>query len=248
MPPTVLHLLTFNVWGLPWPVARDRRRRFEGILASLSQRRDHLVGVQELWSGASLPLPGLLRGGTARDSGLALGGQLVEPHHEPRLDHFGVSRGPDGFKAKGVLSLHVDVPDVGRLRVLVTHLQAGAAHASVRARQTDTLLEIAAEEEGTATVVMGDFNYFAGDAEDDASAGRLAAEGFVDAAVAVGRPEPTYDPDNKYTRGRAAQRFDRVLLRSGDDIALAARDAAVLLHDEPLSDHHPLWVRLLAKR
>lgn len=242
---SILNVLTFNVWGLPWPAALHRQRRFRGILASLSQRSDHLVGVQELWAGARLPFAGLRTGPRTRDSGLALGGRVALP--EPTLSHFRRSRGTDALKAKGVLRAEIAQSEFGPLRVLVTHLQAGAKHAAVRAHQVDQLLETASGD-AMPTVLMGDFNFHDRQADDAASAARLAAAGFVDAAVEAGTPEPTWDPENRYVRGRRAQRFDRILLRSTARTELVATTTAVLIHDEPLSDHHPLWARVRVRR
>ena len=204
-----------------------------------------MVGVQELWAGAHLPWQGLRKGRGRRDSGLALGGRL-EPADAPGVSHFRDARGPDALKGKGVLHALVHMDCGTALNVLVTHLQAGRGHAGVRARQVDQVLEVAEQRAGP-SVLMGDFNFWSLEAEDDASARRLEDAGFVDAALETGRAEPTYEPGNRYARGHGAQRFDRIYLRSGQRLELKPSSTAVLVHDQPLSDHHPVYARVIAR-
>jgi len=136
-------------------------------------------------------------------------------------------------------------PDAGgeEISVHVTHLQAGPRKGEVRARQVDELLELVTKDPGPA-IVMGDFNFHAGDPADDKAIARLAAEGLEDAIPHGGENEPTYESTNPYVRRRScAERFDRVFLKSGRGTRLAAK-AARVLNDfaNPFSDHHPLHV------
>jgi len=241
-----LEILTLNVWGLPWPIAKHRRRRFADIARSFAGRTDHLVGLQELWADAvpHLRLEGLRRGRRSRDSGLALGGTLASGAAAD-VHHFRAARGTDVFKAKGVLEGELNIPTLGRVRVLVTHLQAHREHAKVRASQVDEILE---RNDSRPVVLMGDFNFYDDHPEDRASERRLEEAGFVDVAVEVGRPEPTYDPENPYVRGSRGQRFDRILVRGGQGVSFRSADSRVLQHETPLSDHHPLWARVEARR
>ena len=46
------HLFTLNTWGFKWPLARDRKRRFQRIAAHLAERDYDVVALQEMWGGA----------------------------------------------------------------------------------------------------------------------------------------------------------------------------------------------------
>lgn len=241
-----LDFLTVNLWGLPWPVARQRRLRKRRFVAHLARRSYDVVGIQELWwpwRGA-LALRSLVLPETPRDSGLALAGRL--PAQELRVEHFEDGAGPDRLKRKGCLRAQVASPCGAPLALGVLHLQAGRRHAAIRQRQVTQLLDGLASERRP-VILLGDFNFYEGSDRDGESAALLAAAGFGDAALQLGRSELTYHADsNPYLRGsRKAQRFDRVYVRDGDDVRIEAREAEVLrLRRHAVSDHHPLRVRL----
>lgn len=242
---TELDLLTVNLWGLPWPVARERRARKLRFAEHLARQAYDLVGIQELWWPwrRSLRLGSLVLPRTRRDSGLALAGRL--PVREARVQHFRAGRGLDRLKRKGFLRASVETPSGERLAVCVVHLQAARRHAAARARQLDELLErLAGEREPL--VLMGDFNLHDECPEDGRSAASLRSAGFADAALALARAEPTWHaPSNPYVPRRRAQRFDRVYLRDGGGLRLRPLAAEVVrVAPRPVSDHHPLRVRV----
>ncbi len=240
-------ILTFNVWGLPWPLARHRRRRFEGILGHLAAREDHVVGLQEVWGGSHRELPGLRRGRQERDAGLALGSALPVDG-EPTVQHFTRAQGTCAFKAKGVMVAEIGVEEVGAVRILVTHLQAHARYASTRAHQVDEVLEFASASH-LPTFLLGDFNFHDDEADDLHAHERLLAEGFIDAAEQADATHPTWTPENVYARaGHGPQRFDRIYVRPSTRVHVAVEEAAVLLPETPLSDHHPVHARVLLSR
>jgi endonuclease/exonuclease/phosphatase family metal-dependent hydrolase len=242
----VLDVLTLNVWGLPWPLSRRRRQRFQAITDRIAPRHDDVVGLQEVWGDSHRLLPRLRphRPHGEGDSGLALAGRHA-PVELPRLSPFRRARSTDALASKGLLHATMDVPGVGPLCVLVTHLQAGR-HADVRAHQVDEILDAAGHLDGPA-VLMGDFNFDDRLRDDHASDARIASAGFVDAAAAVGCHEPTWHPGDAWLprRGRG-QRFDRIYVRSGREVALRPASAEVL--DVGVSDHRPLHARLVAER
>ena len=241
-----LSVLTLNAWALPW--SRHRRRRLRALTEWLRQRGDDLVGLQEMWGGSLQHVAHRLQHGRERrDSGLAVGGHL-ELRDRPRVRAFRRARGPDALKGKGVLSAVAHLEEDSAIRVLVTHLQAGWRHGDVRAHQVDEILERTQAAADLPTVLIGDFNLHAEHAEDERSHRRLLSAGFRDVAEETGATEPTFHSANRYVVGRGrAERFDRIYVRCGRHVALEAVEAAVLEHEHPLSDHHPLWARLVAR-
>jgi endonuclease/exonuclease/phosphatase family metal-dependent hydrolase len=245
-----LDLLTVNLWGLPWPFARERRARKRRFSEHLARASYDVIGIQELWwpwRGA-LELSSLVVPGSSRDSGLALAGRLAA--RDVRVEHFDEGAGPDRLKRKGVLRASLETPAGDALALWVVHLQAGRRHGAIRARQVRQLLDSQAGERRP-LVLMGDFNFYEGSQEDRTSAERLAAAGLADAALALACAEPTYHAEtNRYLRARRhAHRFDRVYLRHGEGLRLRPLAAEVLrLRPHPVSDHHPLRVRVRLSR
>jgi endonuclease/exonuclease/phosphatase family metal-dependent hydrolase len=240
----LLDLLTINLWGLPWPLARDRRERKQRFRDHVHDGAYDLIGIQELWWPwhRALELDSLVVPHAQRDSGLALAGRL-RLRAAPQVRHFGDHAGIDRFKRKGVLSSRVTLDNGLELAVHVTHLQAGRRHARIRARQVDDLLATVTRDDAPA-LLMGDFNFYGGDPDDAASCARLRGEGFDDAAEAADA-EATYTSSNPYVRRRCAERFDRVFLRGGSRARFAVRDVEVLTRiGQPVSDHHPVRVRV----
>ncbi len=229
-----LSVVTFNTWGLPSPVARDRRGRLPRIASWLEQRGYDIAGLQEVWRGAVslLPLPSIRReyGG---DSGLA----LVTPHPVSNaVQHtFQAERGFDRFKSKGLMTTEVWVDEREPLVVGVTHLQAGGAvrNARVRADQVEEILgQVGGEDRPV--LLMGDFNLYEGSDVDAATRDRLEAAGFVDVAAVAGATQGTYPG--------GTHRFDRIYVRDGKERCLVPSAAKVL--DGDLSDHHAVEAAL----
>jgi endonuclease/exonuclease/phosphatase family metal-dependent hydrolase len=236
-----LDLLTVNLWGLPWPVSRERHRRKRRLAEHLDRGDYHLVGIQELWRPwhRAFQTPDLVLPRSRRDSGLAFAARL--PVRDVRVDHFQHHRGTDRLKRKGLLRSRVETPGGVEIAFGVVHLQAGRRFGFVRARQVEELLASLASET-RAVVLMGDFNFYCDVAEDLRSAERLREAGFLDAAPG----EATYSSANPYVRRRnAAHRFDRVYLRDARELRLRPTRVEVLRAGErPFSDHHPLRVQV----
>lgn len=227
-----LEVLTLNTWGLPTPVAWNRRGRMPDIARMVKDDAPDVVGLQEVWNGALHLLDlDLIREPSAGDSGLA----VVTPHPvlERRAVTFSDATGADRLKRKGALATRVELPEVGPSWVVVTHLQASdnPTAAAVRGRQVDALLAATSGEEGPG-VLMGDFNFYAGSEEDQRSAARLRDAGWVDSTDVVGGAAPTYLGNG--------ERFDRILVRSGDGRCLAPERVEVMRPRTPLSDHQPV--------
>lgn len=233
-----VRVVTLNTWGLPSPLAPDRRGRLPRLERRLREAAHDLVGLQEIWSGARPLFSGDLHvvDGDG-DAGLA----LMTPHEPAGLElhRFRSATGFDTMKQKGFLVAHVDIPDVGPVHVVVTHLQAGRGRRArrVRADQIAQILEhLAGVREPV--VLMGDLNLYEGDPVDARTERMLADAGLVDAARSLGAAEPTYPAQSA--------RLDRVYVRCGDATCVHPQAARVLASYEPLSDHLPLRVDLHA--
>jgi endonuclease/exonuclease/phosphatase family metal-dependent hydrolase len=252
--PPLVHVMTMNTWGLPEPVAQDRRSRFPLIADFVKSNAPDLdlVAFQEVWSGSFslLPLDGLRHDRSEGDSGLA----LWSPHPIDNLHvhPFLVARGPDGMKRKGVLIATVTFPDLGPITVLVTHLQSGDGprNAAVRAAQVNEILALVQQMDGPA-MLLGDFNFYAGQPLDVCSGERLEAAGLFDAARRLGMGDntwPSWGSGGKH-------RFDQVYLKDGLHLVMAPTAAEVVHYDDDpstsqprlLSDHMPLRVDVSAE-
>ena len=72
--PDVLDTLvvsSWNTWGLPAPMSKDRRARFKRIDEDLEAPDADLVALQEVWGGAKPLLPKVKLIAREEDSGLA---------------------------------------------------------------------------------------------------------------------------------------------------------------------------------
>ena len=234
-----ISVLTLNAWGLPRPVARDRRVRLPHLQQWVKDQDVDVVGLQEVWHGALslLDLDLIRPRADAPDAGLA----IVTPHpvRERASLTFREASGVDRLKGKGVMSATIDLPDAGPTAVYVTHLQAGSGDraAAVRSAQVDELLAFARPEVNLA-MLLGDFNLYAESELDHETARRLAAAGWADVAQLTGSEAPTYPG--------SGERFDRIYVTSSDEGCLEPTGTAVLEPELPLSDHLPVRAMLRA--
>jgi endonuclease/exonuclease/phosphatase family metal-dependent hydrolase len=227
-----LHVMTANLWGLPWPFSTDRVGRGARFAAFLARISPDIVGLQEVWWPwrSRLRVVPLHTPRSWRDAGLALSGRLT---HESRvaLEPFRNHRSTDRLKRKGLLHSAIRAAGVD-VQVIVTHFQAGRRHRAVRLQQAEAL--VALVERITAPVIcMGDFNFYEGN--DTEAEERLGGAGLRDAALAVGNASPTFwSPDE-------TERFDRIYVRDGASASVAIQAVRVLGDEHhQWSDHAPL--------
>jgi len=239
-----IDILCANLWGLAWPLSKDRSERLKAAPEALNFADYDFVGLQEVWRGAYKHLEGDVRLPDVQvDSGLAVTGKLATDA-PIALHTFEASVGVERFKRKGVLVMQLDVPDFGPVWAFVTHLQAGQSYGEIREAQARELLELVAAAPGPA-LILGDFNLHEGDPADDVVAALFAEAGLRDAALVAGSDEPTYRADNPYIWAPAGgERFDRVYLKDGDSAALTLLEVEVLDYEQALSDHQPVRVKV----
>jgi endonuclease/exonuclease/phosphatase family metal-dependent hydrolase len=245
-----LEVMSLNIWGLAWPLSKKRGPRMRSLDALKLDEYD-VVGIQEVWRGAWRRIPWrerIQRPDTRADSGLGLTGRLPETASTPTLVPFAATAGFERLKGKGILISTVAVPEIGDVWVYVTHFQAGSGAGTVRAAQAEELMALMDARPGPA-VVLGDFNLYRDHPIDAATETQLAASGLRDVAVLSGAPQATYIAENPYTwRGENGERFDRIYLRDGEGIQLILATSAVLMYDDPLSDHQPVTATIEVRR
>lgn len=179
-----ISVLTYNVRGLPWPVARDRPAALAAIGAELAElrrqgRQPDVVLLQEGFLGdvrALVRASGYAHAAAGPDRraggrpGKLTGGGLHVLSDLPILDvvsaPFSACAGLDCFANKGVMLVRLQGPD-GPLEVVNTHLNSRRASraAPERARrahnrQMDELLGFIAVHAtpGRPLLIGGDFN------------------------------------------------------------------------------------------
>jgi endonuclease/exonuclease/phosphatase family metal-dependent hydrolase len=234
-------LATANIWGLPaplaWPPRHVRFRRVRRFVEGAREGALDAIALQEHWRIPGRPRalegPDLIRPAPHEGhSGLALKTRhAVLAHAHGAFRERAVHPVERLFCRKGWQRVALAVE--GRcVEVFNTHLEAhaGLENARVRAAQVEELLDVAARADG-AVVLAGDFNLYAGIAEDRASQARIEAAGFAD-AVAPFDLTPTYD------RPGRRERFDRVFVRG-----LTCTGARVEVQ-AGVADHHPVIAEL----
>jgi endonuclease/exonuclease/phosphatase family metal-dependent hydrolase len=236
-----LRVSSWNTWGLPAPMSKDRKARFERINKDLEEPDADLVALQEVWGGAKPLLPKVHLIAREEESGLA----FVSPKHPMRdmaFHPFTVNGRFEGWKTKGVLAAISELQDGTDLLVVNTHFQAGRSERWARNRASDTevLLQSVADWGGP-ILVAGDFNFYSESPTDALNAERIWDAGFEDVAEVLGTAAITYK--------REHERFDRIYLRSGSDVCLQPLTFAVTEYDGMrLSDHQRLVATIEAMR
>lgn len=227
-----VRVATYNVWGLPWPLAPSRKARLRRLGRWAAQRDVDVVALQEVWGPSGRHVHEGLREDFVLtqpvangDSGLAvLSRRDVDP---VGLRVFSARRGPDALKRKGVWWVDVELAEERTVHLGVLHLQAGHGErrAEVRRAQLEDVLDVLPDGP---VVLTGDFNLHDG-AIDAGSHALLEAHGLTELV--------TKRPTSRYGRDR----LDRFYVRGMDAIGLTVRRARVGDPSE-LSDHHPVLV------
>ena len=229
--PRIFEVATWNIWGLPPPLAPGRSWRLPKIHQALRDSTYDVVGLQEVWKGSKhlMAGPRMLLPRNGADSGLA----IYTPYDAtaPVVRYFADGSGADSFKGKGALITEVVVPEMGEMTFVASHLQAGRGKKAsrVRSQQVDELLGWLEAVDGP-VVLLGDFNLELRNPVDHAAAERMREAGFTDTAAATHHQEDTH---------RDGGRLDRILVRG------ELYPCTVHIVKRPaLSDHHALVAKL----
>ncbi|HEY4220674.1 MAG TPA: endonuclease/exonuclease/phosphatase family protein [Myxococcota bacterium] len=227
-----MRVLTFNIWGLPAPLARPPRHwRFPKLRRFVDDSGADIVALQELWRFPLRPrdFDDAIAAPVAQgDSGLA----LLTRHGVDAIEHGSFAVGAVGavdrsWSRKGWQRASL----TNGVTLVNTHLHAyaGDDDAALRSAQIDELLDVTARIVGP-VLMVGDFNVYAHIDSDQRALARIASAGFVDAAA-------PHDATLTYDRDGEHERFDRVFARG-----LTPTSARVVTSVSALSDHRPVQV------
>lgn len=249
-----LNIMTLNVWGFSWPLARDRNLRYGRINKHLSLTHYDIVALQEVWTNASRIIAGglwwvkrpeefRLRGLRISDSGLGLlvSEKLRDSTRPLAADGFARHRGWDRVKNKGYYIAIVDCPD-GPFLVCNTHLQAGRGHAAIRLGQIQEICDFLSSYE-LPCILLGDFNL---EEEEEHSVALLNRAGFFDTAATLEQAELiTCSVQNPYNpKSQHPARYDRVYYKDGPNSHWITHSLAIVAADPPFSDHELVTAEL----
>ena len=221
-----LDVLTLNTWGLPTPVAWDRRGRMPDIAQLVTDDAPDVVGLQEVWRGALHLLDlDLVRPDLAGDSGLAAQSEEGS-RREDRLRRGQRQRPP---QAKG-RARHADRP-AGRR----TELDRGDAPSGERQRRGRADPRRSGGHPAARNLrragprrVDGGLQFLRGKCAGPALRGAPSGRGL----------------GGLHGRGGNGERFDRILVRASDSRCLAPERVEVLHPRTRLSDHQPVRASL----
>lgn len=245
-----LKILTLNVWGLPGPLVKDRKARFQRLGQTL-QGYD-IVTLQETFSNdieilrQSTRFPYHLRW---NNSGLRLGSGLYVLSKYPILRHefrlFGNCTVADCLARKGVLFTRIDHPSLGAVDIYTTHYQAENIPVAekIRIEENNRVMQefIAQNNSPYPTILTGDFNFWPDYPEYQDLNRRLP---LIDVWRSLYPDQPGYtsDPANPYKKGQSqAERLDYIFVLKQNTYQTTLLNAQIT-HNQPvegyfLSDH-----------
>ena len=247
-----MRIATLNVWGLPWPIAREGPERMEAIGARLPGLGLDWMLFQEVWTaGARSQLieAGRRAGLThAWHRNVALGGSglLVlarEPWRDVHFEAYTVRGFPqrvwhgDYHSGKGFCALRFATPD-GDLTLIDTHLHAQYGDDTYNdeyPHRVAQVVQIAAWIVGTSGPVLaaGDFNISEGRHEYEIFTGLT---GVRDGAVELDRRQGTTLGANPYRHERLPhddERIDYVFARDGEGVRPRVRSIQRIFDEPP---------------
>jgi exonuclease III len=172
-----LKILTFNVWGVPNPIAKDLVKRFTKIGTSINGF--DLVNLQETFSDhsddkifATAAYQYKIRNNNSSflAAGSGLGLLSKYPIVKTNFKRFSQCSGSDCLSNKGVFFTRIKVPAIGEVDLYNTHYQADISKEDIRISDNKELEELLKQNEsGNLTILTGDFNFSNTDISDSKS-------------------------------------------------------------------------------
>jgi endonuclease/exonuclease/phosphatase family metal-dependent hydrolase len=248
--------LTYNIWGLPWPLIRDSSR-IADIAKTLAGTGADVIAIQEAFDSSTSVLEGIpeypyfTRGdGPSFPTKLVGSGLLILsrwPIVRSATTRYTYCRGTDCNAAKGVLFARILVEGKGEVDVFDTHMNADDQNADIRKEQLKQYVEFARNYIGPRTALfLGDFN-FAPDSDEYAYFTSSLEAHDLYAEYAAAQPADSSFDKNGYTsdwernpnipHSDRRQRIDYIFYRgpSGD----APRIFSTKIdYDSPLGGRH----------
>lgn len=242
-----LRLLSWNINQWPTALGGKGHRRRLATVQSLVRDFD-VVCLQEAWSSVAqeirfeFPHHHLDRGRSAVGFGSGLLTLSRYPIRSGRFARYVAAAFPDSLASKGISLATVELPGLGSIHVINTHLQA-RFWPGVRRRQMEQLNRFVAEHcsEGC-VLIAGDLNARRASAEFQQLRRVLAFREALEERPLVD-PRPGADAGEGRFTGDA-ERIDHLLLLPGGGVDVDVRATGVLDDEDPASDHRGLYVTL----
>lgn len=255
-----VRMMTYNIWGLPG-VLLQKPKRMNLLEAALPAENADIIILNETFAARTRPVvmlkeypyrafgPG--KSGVKISSGVVILSKF--PIVESETLKYSACAGMDCLANKGAVRARLDVPGVGLVDVVGTHLNSDGKD-SVRSAQLEQVDELLARAGGNVPVLFGgDFNFHS---ETAPYSDMVGAMGFRDlhAEYRTFHPELdsvawfgfTYDPDrNSNLTWQApmsrAERLDYIWARDGACAGIQVEQTALLMDHKVgglhLSDH-----------
>jgi endonuclease/exonuclease/phosphatase family metal-dependent hydrolase len=161
-----LRILSYNVWGMPFPV-RTSHKNLRKAPKIIPQLKADIIGMQEVFIKRARDLekmpeyPYTVSGDGPKGIKL-LGSGLVIASKYPLSDSatltYKACSGSDCLARKGALYAKVTVPGYGEIDLINTHLNAGKNRKTKEAQLNELLEFVSKKRSHRPMIIMGDFN------------------------------------------------------------------------------------------
>lgn len=244
-----IKMLTYNVWGLPWPFGKNVKNRMEMIGPTLQQY--DIVALQEAFSGhakilaetAAFPYQEWHRKKKAfkmKASGLFIMSKF--PIIKKEFLYFKNCTSYDCMDSKGVLFIRVKHPELGPVDIYNTHYQSENTPTGSKIRLTDNNKAMQTIYDHNKSifpvVLMGDFNMLPGSPEYVDLKARMKLHDIFREKNPED-PGYTYDPSqNKNATGVDKERLDYIFVPYKNHIRFMIKEAK-LAYNQAFDDVMP---------
>ncbi|MBT7611135.1 MAG: hypothetical protein HN576_15345 [Bacteriovoracaceae bacterium] len=239
-----LKVMTYNIWGLPFPIAK-RIKRFKVLKKIIAKQDVDFIGFQEAFTRTALKVtkhknfPHVAYGPKKCLLNLSSGLVLISKYPIVKTDtiKYKECQGWDCRANKGVLFAQVNIKNE-LIDVYVTHLNAEGEDFGPRLSQMNQLIKFVQKNStGNKTIFLGDFNFQPSSFLHDHMTTILGLNDSHQEYV-LDNPDLSADERNGYTNRKLTKRIDYVwsspeLLVNESKVIMKER----LYKNETLSDH-----------
>jgi endonuclease/exonuclease/phosphatase family metal-dependent hydrolase len=240
-----IKVMTYNIWGLPYPIAK-RIKRLKVLKKQIAKQNADLIGFQEVFLKKALEVtkqdsyPYKAYG--PKSSFLHFSGGLVLLSKFPIIKtgfiKYNDCKGWDCRANKGVLFSRINMGD-DLIDVYVTHLNAEGSDMGPRLSQVNQLMKyVRSQSAGNKVIFLGDFN-FTDDSLLHTHMTQILGLNDSHQEYVLDNPDLSDDARNGFTNGRNTKRIDYIwtspeLLVHSIKVFMKER----LYKNKALSDHH----------